>query len=158
MGTQQRVRGRPFESGNPGRPPGSQNKSTLMAARLTDEEAEAVKQKGLELAQGGNAILIKFFLERQLPRERIVPIRLPRISSAVDSVDAMEVIAAAVAEGLITPGEAADLTRVVDTYVRAIETAELQREVEILRRQLDPKAADLDKVYAEKPDEPRSSK
>jgi hypothetical protein len=148
MGKQKR--GRPFANGNPGRQSGSKNKSTLLAAALSGEQGEALLAKAIKVAKGGNVVMLKFLLERVLPKERIIPIQLPRIDSALDGVTAMSTIVAAVAAGLITPREAADLTHVVDTYVRSIEITEQEHELQTLRRMVDPKAANLDKVYAEK--------
>ena len=76
-----RVRGRPFQKGNGGRKPGSKNKTTLVAeALLEGEEAELVR-KGIELAKAGDTVMLKFFLERILPKERSVHIDLPAMNS-----------------------------------------------------------------------------
>jgi hypothetical protein len=122
-----RVRGRPFEKNNPGRLPGSKNKSTVIAASLAGEQGEALLGKAIEVAHGGNVMMIKFLLERYLPKERVIPIQLPRIDSALDCITAMSAIVAALAAGQITPREAADLTKVVDTFVRSIEVTEQER-------------------------------
>jgi len=145
----ERVRGRPFAKKNPGRPPGSKNKSTVIAASLAGEQGEALLRKAIEMADDGNTVMMKFLLERYLPKGRIIPIQLPPIDSASDAIAAMTAIVAAVSAGSISPREAADLTLVVDTFVRSIEVAALERDVEILYRKLDPKKADLDKLYAD---------
>jgi hypothetical protein len=49
-----KVRGRPFKPGNPGRPPGSKNKTTQMVEQLAEGQAEQLVQKALELAQAGD--------------------------------------------------------------------------------------------------------
>ena len=114
--------------------------------------------KAIKMAESGNVVILKFLLERILPKERIVPITLPRLDSARDCVGAMSAIAAAVSDGQITTREAADLTQIVNTFVRSIESAELEREVEIMRLKLDPKAAGLDKIYPDNPCESGASK
>jgi hypothetical protein len=57
-------------------------------------------------------------------RERLVSFQLPTLRSAGDAADAMASITAAVAAGQITPGEAAELSRLVEAYVKAIEASE----------------------------------
>ena len=44
------TRGRPFANGNPGRPPGSKNRTTLLAAALLEGEAEELVHKAVEVA------------------------------------------------------------------------------------------------------------
>jgi hypothetical protein len=127
MDNQQRVRGRPFERNNPGRKRGSKNRSTLIAASLTGEQAQELVENGRRMANDGNTVLMKFFLERCLPKERLIPIELPQMHSAADGIAAMSAIVAALAAGQITPREAADLTHVVDTFVRSIEITEQDR-------------------------------
>jgi hypothetical protein len=58
---------------------------------------------------------------------------LPPLLSAADAVQAMAAITGGVAAGKVTPSEAADLSKLVETYVKAIEVRELDqrlREVE----------------------------
>ena len=50
---------------------------------------------------------------------------LPPITSARDAADIAAAIAEAVAAGHVTPSEAAEIAKVVDAYVRAYQTAEL---------------------------------
>jgi hypothetical protein len=73
-------------------------------------------------------------MERVLPpcRERTVKFSLPPIEAARtgkscgpsphDVSRAMDAVTSALARGEITPGEAETIARVVDTFVRAIET------------------------------------
>ena len=123
-----RVRGRPFEkgrSGNPaGRRPGSRNKATLAAAALLAGESEALTRKAVELALAGDPMAMRLCIERLLPpcRERIVKFILPPIESVSDISAAMRAVTSALAKGDITPGEAATIAGVVETFARAIET------------------------------------
>jgi hypothetical protein len=50
---------------------------------------------------------------------------LSPINSARDAADIMAAVAEAVAAGQATPGEAAEIAKVIDAYVRAYKTAEL---------------------------------
>jgi hypothetical protein len=107
-----RVHGRPLQkgqSGNPaGRPPGSRNRKTSAAALLLDGEAEALTRRAVELALAGDPTALRLCFERILPpcRERAVSFALPPIESAADIATAMKAVATALADGVITPGEA----------------------------------------------------
>ena len=122
------MRGRPFakgRSGNPaGRRPGSRNKATLAAATLLAGEAEALTRAAVELALSGDPTAMRLCLERLLPpcRERTVKFILPPIESVSDISAAMQAVTSALAGGHITPGEAATIAGVVETFARAIET------------------------------------
>src|ERR1700731_1669447 len=110
------VRGRPFEKGNGGRRPGSRNRTTLVAeALLKGEEVELVR-KAIELAKAGDTQMLKFLLDRILPRERSVRIDLPVMERADDAVDAMGAIINAVGSGEIAPNEGAQMTTLVTGY------------------------------------------
>ncbi len=132
-----RVRGRPFErgrSGNPaGRRTGSRNKTTEAAAALLAGELEALTRKAVELALVGDPTAMRLCLERILPacRERAVKFALPPIESAADIAAAMKAVTSALADGAITPGEAATIAAVVDTFVRAIETSDFDRRLKL---------------------------
>src|SRR6516165_65195 len=108
-----RARGRPFQKGNCGRRPGSRNRTTVVARALVEgEEAELVR-KGIELAKAGDVSMLKFFLDRMLPKERAVHIDLPEMARAHDAVDALGAIINAVGTGQIAPSEAAALAELV---------------------------------------------
>src|SRR5215468_114054 len=122
------VRGRPFvkgRSGNPsGRPVGRRNNKTLAAAVLLDGESEALTRKAVELALAGDPTALRLCIERILPpcRERPVRFALPPIENAADVSAAMNAVTAALARGIITPGEAERIANVVETFARAIDT------------------------------------
>src|SRR6266566_1326720 len=132
------VRGRPFpkgRSGNPaGRQPGCRNKATIAAETLLDGEAEGLMARAVAFAHAGHATALKLCLERISPprRERTLHFLLPPIRSAADLAAAMGAVAAAVAEGAITPGEACQLSQVVQTFVNAIETSDFKRRLQLV--------------------------
>src|SRR6516225_5337941 len=45
LAQKQKVRGRPFQPGNPGRPPGSKNKTTRLVEQLVEGDAEKLSEK-----------------------------------------------------------------------------------------------------------------
>jgi hypothetical protein len=130
--TTRAVRGRPFPPKNAGRRPGSRNRGSLILAALSDGDKEDLVRKGLELAKAGDVSMLKFFLGRILPRERPIRIDLPQMEFADDAVEALGSILRAVSEGSITPGEGANLAHVVNSYVRAIDNADLVKRMETL--------------------------
>ena len=143
MNNGKRARGRPFQKGNPGRKLGSKNKATLLAAGLAAEQGEEILRKAIELAMGGNVAMIKFLLDRVLPKERAIQLELPPLTYAPDSVDAMAKIVDAVSSGRISPREAADLTQVVSAFTRAIDVTEVQNEVDWVKSKLDGRNSSL---------------
>ena len=131
-------RGRPFQkghSGNPqGRPPGARTAATMMAEQLLDGEAETITRKAIELAKQGDLTALRLCLERIVPprRERPVSFTLPEINSVDRAPEAMAAITTAVANGELTPAEAAELSRVIDGYVKTLETTEIERRLRVL--------------------------
>ena len=130
------TRGRPFGPGNPGRPRDAKNKTTLAVELLLDGEAEALTRKAVELAKAGDTTALRLCLDRIVPvrKDRPVAFDLPILEHAGDAVKASAAIAKAVADGDLTPMEAAGLAKVVDAYARAIETTELAARIERLEQ------------------------
>jgi hypothetical protein len=127
------------ESGNPaGRPRGSRNRTALLMENLLSYEAEAIGRKAVEMAIKGDMAAIRLCMDRLAPPRKEEPIafELPPLEKPADSVAAAATLVAAVAEGELTPSEAAQLAKVIEVYVRAIETkifderlASLEKEV-----------------------------
>jgi hypothetical protein len=70
---------------------------------------------------------------RPPPRERSVRFRLPALQSAADAAGAMAAITAGVAAGEVTPGEGAELSKLVEAYVRALEAGEFDQRLRVVR-------------------------
>ena len=118
------------QSGNPaGRPPGSRNKATEAAELLLDGEAEALTRKAIDLALEGDPSALRLCIARIIPPRRGRPVNfgLPAVRGAADLAAAMATITTAAGQGAITPGEAAELARVVEIFVRAVETSDFER-------------------------------
>jgi hypothetical protein len=129
-------RGRPFEKGNGGRKPGSKNRTTRVAdALLKGEEVELVR-KAVELAKAGDVPMLKFLLDRILPKERSVHVELPALVGAPDAVEALAALIKAASTGQISPSEAAAQASMVATYARIINVAELEERVEKMEKML----------------------
>jgi len=118
------------KSGNPnGRPVGARNKATEVAELLLDGETEALTRMAIELALDGNPTALKLCLERIIPprRERPVKLGMPPVRGAADLGGTMAAITNAAGQGAITPGEAAELARVVEIFVRAVEASDFEK-------------------------------
>ena len=133
-----KVRGRPFQPGNPGRPLGSKNKATLMLEKLGEKHAEEFAQKMGELAKAGNVRALEFWLDRLLPKRssRPIELQLPKIKSASDVPVAMAAVAAAVCSGSITPDEASQLVHLLERYSNAIIASEFAVRLQNLEAQV----------------------
>jgi hypothetical protein len=101
-----------------------------------DGQANALTQKAIDLALGGDMAALRLCLDRILPprRDRPVNFTLPSINSAQDAAAIVSSVLAAVAAGEITPTDAAEIGKLIDSYVKAYETAELAERLERLER------------------------
>ena len=131
--------GRPFEpghSGGPGRPAGSRNKATLLLDQLAEGDAQAVLEKQLELAKGGDQRAAEIVLSRVWPvrKGRPVTLAIPPIITAADIVAALGAVANAMAAGEVTPDEAASVASVLEVKRRSIETADLAVRIEAIEK------------------------
>ena len=119
----------PGQSGNPaGRPKGARNKTTLAVEALLDGEAEAISRKAIAMAKDGDMTAIRLCMDRIVPprKDRPIPFPMPKMETAADAVRASASVIAAVAEGELTPSEAAELTTMVEAFARTIEVADLE--------------------------------
>ena len=116
------------QSGNPrGRPMGSRNNATLACEALLEGQAEALTQKAVEMALAGDVTALKLCIERICPVRRDRPVRfnLPAVTSARDAADISAAVMAAVSNGDITLSEASEIGKLIDSYVKAYQVAEL---------------------------------
>ena len=134
-----RVRGRPFEKGRSGNTLGRR-----VGCPQQDDDRRRGTARGRGRGpdpQGRGAGLGRrsdracgYCLERVLPpcRDRMVKFALPPIESAADIAPAMKAVTSALADGMITPAEAATIAAVVDTFMRAIETSDFERRLRLV--------------------------
>jgi hypothetical protein len=128
------TRGKPFEPGNAGRPKGSRNKTTLALEALLDGEAEAITRKAVGMALDGDVTAMRLVMDRIMaPRkERPIMFAMPKMETAADAVKASAALVEAVASGDITPGEASELSKLVDGFTKAVELHEIQQRLDKL--------------------------
>ena len=138
VNTAGKQRGRPFvagTSGNPaGRPKGARNRTTVAVEEILDGEADALARKAIELALAGDTVALRLCLERIAPakRERPTPFALPKLETAADAVQASAALVEAVAAGELTTAQAAELGKLVESYIKAIEVTDVIERLERL--------------------------
>ena len=93
-------------------------------------------QKAIDLALTGDMAALRLCLDRILPprKDRPLTFTFPAITNASEAAKTMSAILAAVASGEITPTEASEIGKLVDSYVRAVEATELAARIERLER------------------------
>jgi hypothetical protein len=138
----QELKAMPFQkgqSGNPsGRPRGALNRATVLAQTLLSERAESIAGKVIELAERGDMTALRVCMDRLVPviKHQPIAVELPPIEKPADSVDAAASIAAAVAAGELTATEAAELAKVVDVYVRAVDSKGFDERLSKLEKEI----------------------
>ena len=138
-------------------PKGRKRKSNRTAARgaqsgdspgaeLLSERAESIAAKVIELAVQGDRAAIRVCMDRLVPviKDQPIAVELPPIEKPADSVEAAAAIAAAVAAGELTATEAAKLAKVVEIYVRALDSKGFDERLGKLEHEIKAQAANSD--------------
>jgi uncharacterized protein DUF5681 len=133
-------RGRPFrkgQSGNPaGKPKGARHKTTLLAEKLMQDDAEAVVKAVVNAAKGGDMAAARLVLDRIAPARRDNPVAftLPAVTSAAGAANAIGSILGAVAAGELSPSEGAEVAKLLDAFIRISEATEFERRLQALEQ------------------------
>ena len=120
------------QSGNPnGRPLGSRNRSTLLAGQLSQGQVEAILARIIGLANNGDPAAMRLCMDRISPRLRGYPVdfELPPLETPGDVRAAVAAISAGVADGSLTPSEATDLARTVESFALALIAADFKERI-----------------------------
>jgi hypothetical protein len=128
---------KPGQSGNPaGKAKGTRHKVTLAIEKLLEGEAEALTRKAIDLAKAGDMQALRICMDRLAPprKDRSIAFEMPSIETVDDLPAATRAIMDAVSIGDITPSEAAELGKLVDAHVRAIEVSDINKRLEALER------------------------
>jgi hypothetical protein len=126
------------QSGNPGgKPPGARHHASRVLDELMDGEAEAITRAAIDEAKAGNPVALRLCLDRIMParKDRTIAFALPPIETSADLPRATGALIAAVAEGELTPSEAAEFGKLIDSHVRAIEATDVQERLARLEAQ-----------------------
>ena len=122
-------------SGNPtGRPKGARNRVTIALEELLEGEAERITRHAIEMAMEGDAVAMRLVLERVLPVRRGRPVRFDYkpLEKAADVSVMLGAILKAVANGDLTPDEAATIATIAEAKRKAIETMDIERRLDEL--------------------------
>jgi hypothetical protein len=131
-------RGRPFGrgvSGNPaGRRKGSRNRATIIGQALTETDRREIIGAVVAKAKQGNLIAAKIVLDRlwPTPKGRTVALALPPAVDANSIMQAHSAVVHSLASGAVTPDEAEAISRILAAHLRVIETAEIERRLQVL--------------------------
>lgn len=126
---------KPGQSGNPaGKAKGTRHKTTLAIEALMEGDAEAITQKAIEMAKGGDATAIRMCLDRLAPprKDAAVCFSLPPIKTIADAVEASSSLLAAIADGDVTPDEGSRIMSLLTSHKVLVETGEFERRLEAL--------------------------
>ncbi|HEX2243372.1 MAG TPA: DUF5681 domain-containing protein [Gammaproteobacteria bacterium] len=124
------------QSGNPsGRPRGISDKRTALRELLAPH-AQALIEKTVELAKGGDTTALRLCLERIM-----APIRARDDAVVIEQVgntltERSQAIVNASLTGQISPSEASTLMQALATQARVIESEELAARIEALEEKL----------------------
>jgi tellurite resistance protein len=113
------------QSGNPaGKPKGARHKTTLLAERLMKDDAEKIVNAVVAAAINGDMTAAKIILDRIAPVRRSHSFDLPKIECPDDEVAARAAILSAVADGNLTPGEAVEISQLIEALAGKLRKAE----------------------------------
>jgi hypothetical protein len=132
-------RGRPFQPGNPSRPPGSKNRVTQVLEQMAEDQAAQVFQKVRQKALAGDVSCLKMILDRLWPPRKGQPVNvvMPPINTAQDLFPAIASIWTAIREGRLSPDEASALSVVVDRSIQAIALHDITKRISALEETRD---------------------
>jgi hypothetical protein len=108
---------------------------TLIGQALLKEAEEDLLRKAIEMAKAGDGPMLKFLLDRILPKERCI--ELPPMDHDRDPVERCEAIVDAVSAGRITPSEAASLVSVAESHARIINFTEVDERLQAIEKDLE---------------------
>jgi hypothetical protein len=90
-------------------------------------------RKAVEKAKEGDSIALRLCLERIVPprRDRPISFALPTITT--DAMKATGALIAAVVSGAVTPSEAAELSKLIEGYLKSLESTDFADRILNLR-------------------------
>ena len=111
-------------------PPGNRQEpapaSPCSPKSLCQDDVENVVAAVVDAARKGDMAAAKIILDRIAParRDRPVSFDLPKIERPADAVAASAAILDAVSEGALTPGEAAEISKLIEGVVKTLRKFE----------------------------------
>jgi hypothetical protein len=123
-----------FASGNAGKPKGARHKVTLAVEAMLEGQQEALTKAAIDKALEGDVTALRLCIDRIAPARKDAPVSfdLPDIETAEDAANAARAILKAIAEGEITPLEAASIMAVLEQFRRTLEASEFEQRITAL--------------------------
>jgi hypothetical protein len=113
------------QSGNPaGKPKGARHKATLMAERLMQDDVGEIVRAVVTAARNGDMTAAKIILDRIAPVRRSNSFDMPRIESRDDVGPARMAVLDAVADGVLTAGDAMDVFELIRRVARTLASSD----------------------------------
>jgi hypothetical protein len=121
-----------------GRPQGSRNSATILAEKLMQDGIDNIVKTVMDAAASGDMTAARLVLERIVPvrKGRPVNLTLGPIETADGVSKAVSATVQAMADGELTPDEAATVTGVLEAKRKVIETGELEARLARIEAQL----------------------
>jgi hypothetical protein len=107
----------------------SSSAEPLSWAQHLEANRDAIFRRLLVQAKKGESSAMRIVMGSLLPRQRTVAFRLPPIEKIEDAIGALKEVAAAVANGQLSPDEAASMADVISSFRSIYETVNLERRV-----------------------------
>jgi hypothetical protein len=132
------TRGKPFKSGNSGRPKGARNKATVAAEALLDGEAELLTRVCINKALEGNMAALRLCMERILPpqKSRPVSIQIPKIDGPRTILSSMQAVVHSVADGITAPEDGQAVMALLELTRRAQEHVDIEGRLAVLEEKM----------------------
>jgi hypothetical protein len=122
---------RGFQKGNPGRPKGAKNKTTIMCEKLMADDAKAIVKVVTDAAKGGDLTAARLVIDKLMPqaKSRRVEFPMPPIESLADVAEAYDGLWQAVSTGRLAIDEAQALAGILDKQSEFLRTRDLERRI-----------------------------
>jgi len=132
-------RGRPFQAGNPGRPPGSKNKVTQFLEQIGEAEADELLQVLVDRAKDGDSTCMRIVMDRWAPMRKGAPMQVDM--PPINMIVAMTWIWRAMHEGKLTPDELNSLLPLLDRTISILEVEDFAKRLEALEKEREQRDA-----------------
>jgi hypothetical protein len=108
-----------------------------------DKKADAIIAKTISMAEEGDTACIRLCLDRIAPprKDRPVCFTLPEMRETWDALNASMAIVSGVASGELTPSEASELAKVIESYTRTLQAVAFEERLAKLEGKLGLAAA-----------------
>ena len=126
----------PGQSGNPAGRPRKKSKGEMLGAELTDDDLKAIFKKVVDAAKGGDLQAVRTVLDRVWAPLRAVdpPAYLEPLSGTLTAQG--HAILAAMTEGDLSPGQAAQLLGALASQAKLVETDDFAKRLEAIEKRL----------------------